>query len=325
MAQEPGTPGERTLLLLQAVLVPGWLPTTGVQRLVWAIRITIVLGAMVLISSVYDKSLWEWLKLLIIPAAIAAGGLWFSEQQRQRELDIANQRAQDEALQAYLDQMSQLLADKDRPLNATSPGDSLITVARARTLTILPGLDETHKSRLLQFLVESFLIQGDKKRSPIISLSGADLRGANLRGADLHGAYLRGAKLDNARLRGADLGSADLTRAALSGIDLSDSYLADAKLRDAKLVGANLQNAKLVGADLREGHLRDADLTGSDLRNANLRDARLRGADLYKAKVTGANFSKAELRGVKRITDELLEQQASFLKGAMMPGGWKHD
>jgi hypothetical protein len=100
--QEPQTPSQRAVLLLRAALLPDWLPTTGAQRLVWIIRITVVVGATVLISSAYDKSLWEWLKLLIIPAAIAGGGLWFGERQRQRELDIANRRAQDEALQAYL-------------------------------------------------------------------------------------------------------------------------------------------------------------------------------------------------------------------------------
>ena len=315
MAQEPRTPSERALLLLRAALLPAWLPTTDAQRLVWAIRIAIVVGVMILISSAYNNSLWEWLELLIIPAVVAAGGLWFSQQQKQRELDIADQRAQDEALQAYLDQMLQLLSDKDRPLHAASSGGSLSKIARARTLTVLPGLGKNRKSRLLQFLVESTLIQGDKKKPPVINLTGADLRGVNLRGADLHGAFLRGAKLDHARLRGADLGRADLARALLSGADLSDAYLTDANLRDTYLVDANLRDAKLVGADLREGHLRNADLTGSDLRNANLRDARLRGADLHEAKVTGANLSRAELRGAKRVTDEELAQQASSQRG----------
>lgn len=46
---------------------------------------------------------------------LASGGLWFNVQQRQREQKLANERAQGEALQAYLDRMSQLLADKERP------------------------------------------------------------------------------------------------------------------------------------------------------------------------------------------------------------------
>jgi hypothetical protein len=53
---------------------------------------------------------------MMVPAVIAAGGIWFNRQQRQRELEIAEQRAQDEALQAYLEQMSQMLTDKERTL-----------------------------------------------------------------------------------------------------------------------------------------------------------------------------------------------------------------
>lgn len=51
---------------------------------------------------------------------IAGGGIWFNRQQRERELEIASEqrkreveiaehRTQDEALQAYLDQISDML------------------------------------------------------------------------------------------------------------------------------------------------------------------------------------------------------------------------
>jgi hypothetical protein len=59
------------------------------------------------------------------PGCASWGGLWFNTQQREREQRIANDRAQDEALQAYLDQMSQLLTDKDQPLHEAQLGDSL--------------------------------------------------------------------------------------------------------------------------------------------------------------------------------------------------------
>jgi len=52
------------------------------------------------------------------------------------------------------------------------------------------------------------------------NLTGADLRGANLRGANLTGANLRGANL-----RGADLTGANLTYANLRGADLTDANL----------------------------------------------------------------------------------------------------
>src|SRR5215213_9369283 len=50
------------------------------------------------------RTLWDWLQLLIIPAVLAGVGLWFNRQQREQELQTADRRAQDEALQAYLDQ-----------------------------------------------------------------------------------------------------------------------------------------------------------------------------------------------------------------------------
>jgi hypothetical protein len=144
-------------------------------------------------ASFHKRTLWDWLQLLIIPAVLAGGGLWFNRQQREQELRIAagqreqelktaNTRAQDESLQAYLDQISLLLTDKERPLHRARPGDNLGTVARARTLTVLGRLDGIRKRSLLQFLYESNLVV---KGRPILGLTGADLSGADLSDADL--------------------------------------------------------------------------------------------------------------------------------------------
>jgi hypothetical protein len=174
---------------------------------------------------VADKRFWDYLDLLIVPAALAIGVYWLNRAQRQRELEaedaqqarelqVENRRAQDEALQAYLDQMSQLLTDKDRPLHRASVGDSLSAVARARTLTVLTRLDGERKASVLQFLYESGLIT---KERAILDLSQADLRRvflreAKLREANLLGANLLGAKLGGANLREADLREADVSR-----------------------------------------------------------------------------------------------------------------
>jgi len=160
----------------------------------------------ILIGYRYDITLWDWIKLLIVSAVIAGGGLWFNRQQRERELEtarqqrereveIAERRTQDEALQAYLDQMGQLLLDKDRPLRQSKEDDEVRTLARARTLTLLSRLDRARKRSTVQFLYESGLV--DKERR-IVDLTGADLSRANLRDADLGGADLRDADLRDA-------------------------------------------------------------------------------------------------------------------------------
>ena len=87
-------------------------------------------------------------------------------------------------------------------------------------------------------------------KTPLDSLSGADLRGADLRGADLRGANLSEANLSGADLRGADL--------------------REANLREADLRWANLSGADLREADLRWANLREANLSGVSLSGANL-------------------------------------------------------
>jgi uncharacterized protein YjbI with pentapeptide repeats len=79
-------------------------------------------------------------------------------------------------------------------------------------LSLFWQLDPKRKRRLLQILHEAGSIG---KETPVIGLSGADLRNAYLRELDLkdaalNGADMKGANLERADLRGADLSGADL-------------------------------------------------------------------------------------------------------------------
>ena len=174
------------------------------------------------------KTLWDWLRLLVVPLMLAVAAFWFNSAQRtaeleiednrrRAELEIEDRRQQEAALQAYLGNMTELLLDK--ALRTSEEGDEVQAVARARTLTALRGLDGIRKGILLRFLYESGLIGGEHQSgqiiSPVIDLRGADLREADLREADLRGVNLRGVDL-----RGADLFVADLTGADLSGASL---------------------------------------------------------------------------------------------------------
>jgi uncharacterized protein YjbI with pentapeptide repeats len=239
-------------------LVSEWKPTRA--QILWTIRIVLVLivllGFLTLVGLPFGITLWEWLKLLIVPAVIAAGGLWFNRQQRDREMDIAEQRSQDEALQAYLDQISQLLTDKDRPLHRAQLGDSISMVARARTLTVLASLDGSRKGKVVRFLCEAGLLTVKRHKDlAIVPLVSADLRCANL-------------------------SNAALVRTDLSVTDLSQANLEDAALASANLEHATLRNANLRRSFLPKAYLDCADLRNADLRNANLSDAKLGPADI---------------------------------------------
>jgi hypothetical protein len=174
-----------------------------------------------------SKTLWDWLNLLIVPVVLALGGYLFNRSENLRTQKIADERRQDDILQAYLDGMSDLLISKDRPLHRSQPGDSLSTVARARTLTVLNKLDGDRKRSVLQFLFESGLIYKDR--------FVVDLRGANLFDADLH----------SDQLSMIDLSRAHLSAASLNSANLSGSVLIEADLGSADLKGANLTEAHL--------------------------------------------------------------------------------
>jgi uncharacterized protein YjbI with pentapeptide repeats len=263
---------------------------------------------------------WDWVDLLIVPIILALGGYLFtrSENQRrdkiaedQRDLDreLAGQREQDEALQAYLDHMSALLTDKERPVRKARPGDDLSIVARARTLTAVRRLDSIRKVNILQFLYESNLISKDHRVVDLsnanlreVNLSRIDLRDADLRGVDLRGASLvqtdlRGADLRFSVLRGiymwmADLRGADLREADLS-METNNSRFIDVKLNKANFSKANLSAADLHRADLRETKLNEAYLIATNLSEASLWGADLSGADLSMANLSGSDLSRA--------------------------------
>jgi len=158
-------------------------------------------------------------------------------------------------------------------------------------------------------------------------LTGADLRGVNLRETSLRDANLTWADLADANLRGADLRNTDLRSANLTNANLRVADLTNANLSNANLTDANLRDANLTGANLRGINLTDADLTWADFRGANLRGANLARTNLYDVCFAGANLrgayfygadlSEADLRGA-----DLRNTDFSQSKGVLSPSEW---
>lgn len=255
------------------------------------------------------KTLWDWMELLVIPVVLAVGAFFLNRSERKTEREIATDRQQEAALQAYLDRMADLLL-KEKLL--TTENEEVRNVARVRTLTVLRGLDSKRKRLLLAFLEEAGLLRAwikeqtgelNYRKYPSVDLSGADFSGA-----DLEGMYLFHAHLIKVNFSGANL-----VKANLDGCDLSDAILINADSREtlfndfpgvpAKLNDAKLEKANLSGAYLHEVQLINADLSLANLNGAILSDANLKGAI---------------------VTEEQLAK-AKSLKGAIMPDGTKHE
>jgi uncharacterized protein YjbI with pentapeptide repeats len=261
----------------------------------------------------------DWLPIvgaLLVPLVIALGTwaiMWqlaklenqraqqaqqIENQRAQAERELAEQRAQDEALQAYLDQMSQLILDRkllevEQGVPVHEPGDLVHTLAQARTSTAILRLDAQHNESVTRFLITSGLAVRSKDSARL-------LRGSTLSHAKLGDAHLTNADLGDADLSGADLSNALLLNANLIGADLSGANLIGANMSDANLFSADLSDANLIGADLSRSVLSEANLLGANLENANL-------------------------SGADGITNAEVEQQANSLVGADMPNGQTYE
>jgi hypothetical protein len=145
------------------------------------------------------KTPWDWLELFAkfaIPLMVALATIGFgllqlhlADAQHQQGASALDQQ-QTATLQKYIDNIQDLLLNHnllkyDPNSGPYDPNFDVATLARARTLTALPGLDPHRKATVVQFLYEANLIGGFtinclqcEQISPIISLGGADLRGA---------------------------------------------------------------------------------------------------------------------------------------------------
>ncbi len=303
------------------------------KRVLWGGAAVALMTAAVLIGYRYGITLWDWIKLLIFPAVLAIGGYWFNRQQQNREFEIADnrartdrwiedQRAQETALQAFLDQITHLNAYSE--LRTAPASGHKRAILRAKIQTLLLQLDGKRKGVLLlslhgvklirkeEIIPYEFTKMGSRERGkerwkyPILRLDHIDFSRTKLTPDtkltfdDLRGIILRGAKLIKVNLSGANLSNADLSNADLSGAALRKAYQQDAD--------------EIPG---------EAD---NEVAKAMIRDKWGKFPEgLMETDLSGANLSGANLSGAVGITKEKLEQQAKSLKGATMPNGQEYE
>jgi Pentapeptide repeats (8 copies) len=250
------------------------------------------------------KTLWDWLQLLFVPIAIALAAYWLnnanslteqreSDRRDQTERAIALDNQQEDLLQSYLDRMSDLLLLHD--LRGSDARPDVKNIARARTLTVLPRLDNKRKGSLIRFLYESHLIASNTKAC-------IKLRGADLRGADLSNFHLDGADFREANFCGANLNGVNFNGALLCGVSFCH---------------ANLNGATLRGADLNRADLSSATLHGASLERAKLTHANLIDTSLFQTDFTRADLSEALVNGAKcdhTIFEETVISQIQLTK-----------
>lgn len=272
------------------------------------------------------RTIWDWVGLLGVGSVIGVVSYFFARHQRKRDEAIANERRQGEAFQAFLDEISNLMVDKELKLPNQPNRDAKREVAQARTISILLALDQDHKRNPLRLVYELGFLEKD---APLVNLTNANLEQANLSelalpDACLRHVDLRGADLSGANLRGSDLSMADLRGACLLNADLSYTNLTDANLlpydkgHPAKLSIHNLKDGSTPSTkQLRLFRVKPR-ITASDLRNTNLEGATLSGTLL-------GNTDLTRVRGLEpgMIDGAIGDYKTRLPKGLPRPENWQ--
>ena len=250
----------------------------------------------------------------LIAAIVALGGVFTTQLVN---ITLEAQRAQDSALQAFLDQISHsdIHTDTYSKLRTAPASGHERAILRSKLQTLLLQLDEERKGVLLSFLHGAKLsrkkeiIPSEYKKGrgrwkyPILRLNDIDFSrtkrtpDTKLTFDDLRGIILRGAKVSKVNLSGANLSDADLSNA-----DLSEAQLRTATPEDSENIPGESEN---------EYEKAKADNATAEL--------------LKKTDLSRANLRGADLSGAKGITSEELEHQTKSLEDATMPNGLSYE
>jgi uncharacterized protein YjbI with pentapeptide repeats len=268
---------------------------------------------------------WIWknrdffAKTIGISSIFGLATWWFTYSGQQNDRYIADQKYQQEALNAYITGMSELMLKEN--LHMKKEELQLRNIARAKTLTtlMLKGLDPWRRDIVIDFLKKDGMIdkqdnpQDNQPKPSMLSeilipkadLSKADLSKADLTRTNLQGANLQSANLTYALLDGTVFEEANLRNVILdqaSTLTQSGSFhpyfqyadLQNASMRSVILPGANFHYANLKDADFRSLEITTIEGEKVPRPKTNLRNSWFLGSNLENAQFQGADLENAK-------------------------------
>jgi uncharacterized protein YjbI with pentapeptide repeats len=290
------------------------------------------------------RTLWDWMKLLIVPIILALGSLLLTQMERlnsARAQQLDRERLQLDRELAQEQQITRLLTQAIDQLGSEKVENRLGAIYALERISRESEVDHWPIMEILATYVrqraprrleedggpaeESTTPTYDELPAPDIQAiltilrrrtrhyghgepEPLDLRLTDLSGADLRGVHLEGAELEGTVLRGANLRDAILSGANLRRTDLRMALLHRANLAEVDLSEARLEHAWLDEANLRRADLEGADFRSAYLEGADLMEVRPERADFEDAQFSGTRLEGTDLGNAINLTQKQLER-----------------
>ena len=205
--------------------------------------------------------------------------------QREQDLQIADNLQKDRVLADYIEQVSRLMITPNFTLADTLFGN----VIRAKTLIAIRQLDSKGKAHLIKFLYETHMI---RERQANVKLSDADLDQIDL--------------------------STRFNRYRIEGDQVNP--LIDVAFKRLSLNYASFAYQTIKGGTFGESSLIGANFTGCRLSSVSFVRSILRNADFRHSSIgEGVDFKQADLTDA--IIPEQILREAVSIEGAILPNG----
>jgi len=210
------------------------------------------------------KTLFDWLKILILPLSLGLLSWLYKEDEKAKEKKKEVNKNKKEAYDSFVDGITNLI--KDHGLSSSSPTAETRALALNKLNSALDEVDELIKGQIIQFLYQSNLIDSNPKLillganfSPVI-LDGIILVDSEIKGAYFQNSSIKEAKLNNACFDSCHFENSDLSNSHVVKTDFSYSNLKGCKLCGMDLTSVNFEGANLSNADLRDSKIKQGQL-----------------------------------------------------------------
>jgi uncharacterized protein YjbI with pentapeptide repeats len=245
-----------------------------------------------------DKTVWDFLELLIVPALIAVSVAYLSIQERKNELiqteknnalqrELTDIRLQEERIENYLQKMTDLLTEKS--LNRSKAHDPSRVAARSLTGWILARIHHPRRGFILSFLYEAGLLT---THDPKIVAKNINLSQVYLPNTDLNNINLSGAILVKSNFMWSNLKNSNFSHALINESSFFETDFTNCNFKEANLSGAKMKLCNFTNVDFSNANLRGAVLSMANLTNAKISQEQIRQVKLLDGAILPTKYAK---------------------------------